>query len=64
MQGVNDYVARQIAAKDLEITNLKLNIRRLEHRIGNAREYLKNRSYPNSAINLAEQELRLAMSGK
>jgi hypothetical protein len=64
MQGVNDYTARERQAKDQEITNLKLNIRRLEHRIGNAQEYLKNRPYHQSAINLAEHELNLAMSGK
>lgn len=64
MQGVNDYVARQSAAKDLEITQLNQTIRRLEYRISNAQEYLKGRAYPESAINQAEQELRLAMSGK
>jgi hypothetical protein len=64
MQGVNDYVARQSAAKDLEITQLNQTIRRLEYRIGNAKEYLKGRAYPENAINLAEHELNLAMSGK
>lgn len=64
MQGVNDYVARQSAAKDLEITQLNQTIRRLEYRIGNAQEYLRARAYPENAINLAEHELRLAMSGK
>lgn len=61
MKGVNDYVSQ---AHQETVTNLNLQIKRLEYRIENAREYLKNRAYPESAINLAEQELSLAMSGK
>lgn len=61
MQGVNDYVAR---AHQEQVTSLNLEISRLKHRISNAKEYLKARAYPENAINQAEHELNLAMSGK